>query len=74
MDLNHFTRSDSREPGTWKPTKEGGAIIVCPVCRQILCLGPGITAHTITDGKVNPSVACNRPGCTYREFITLDAG
>lgn len=73
MSITHFTRSDSREPGTWKPTKDGGAIIICPECKQTLCFGPGITAHTITDGKVNPSIICTRPGCTYHQFVTLGA-
>lgn len=71
MSQTHFTKSEDREPGTWKPTTDGGAIIVCPDCGKRLGIGPGITDHTFTEGKVSPSVVCTHPGCAYHEFITL---
>lgn len=67
----HFTQSNERTPGTWKPTSTGGAVLVCPDCHQTLAIGPGVTAHTIQDGRVSPSVICTRPGCTFHAFITL---
>jgi hypothetical protein len=65
-------------PGTWirwlfGPTKQIGAVVVCPQCGRGMSIGGGTTfggCHTVAaDGTVSPSVVCGR--CSWHTFIRL---
>ena len=61
------------DKGPWKggKTPKGRtALFCCPKCGEAASL----FGHTIAvDGTVTPSVVCPQEGCTFHEFIRLEA-